>query len=71
MIEYELNVPNLDCMEDEELMAMRNVFLLMANYCSHKADAHLMRLDGNIPAALSSEALADRIYHILPPWARW
>lgn len=71
MIEYELNVPNLDCMEEEELATLRDVFSLLSSYCERKSKARQLRLSGRIDAATQYENMADTTYRMLPQWARW
>jgi hypothetical protein len=43
----------------------------LGNYASNKATAMQCRLDGKIDAALSYEAIAERIYNELPEYAKW
>ena len=66
-------VPNLDGMSTEpgDLFAAALVFGRLAAYADHKGRAMELRAAGDIPAALSFEAAADRQYAKLPDWAKW
>lgn len=69
MVTFE--VPNLDCEESEELLALQTVFMQLAQYCANKRNAMAFRLKGQIAEATMYENKCDRIYHDLPEWARW
>ena len=75
--EKESNVPNLDAMDADELMAfwMKHQggrgYTELLNYASNKATAIGCRSRGEIGWALMYEGICDDIYKRLPDWARW
>lgn len=67
----EIQTPNLDCLEIDELRQVEITFARLAAYAGHKKDAMAMRLKGDIEAALASEKAADNQYQQLPAPVRW
>jgi len=73
------NVPNLDCMESDDLYIYVSQFehsddkqrALTASYAYSKAKAQDSRLAGNILHAQAREDACDAIYDKLPSDYRW
>lgn len=66
-----LDVPNLDCMESDELLELADIFSRLAQYAANKASAQTYRKAGNIKLALIQEKLCDAIYQKLPKEYQW
>ncbi len=66
-----LNIPNMDSLEQDELRELSKVFMLLNAYAQYKQHAIGCRLAGNISLALHFERIADIAYEKLPIWARW
>ncbi len=66
-------VPNLDglSVDPDELLGASHVFYVLHEYARCKAGAMRHRVAGDINAARYLEAECDRLYNILPKWARW
>jgi len=86
------NIPNLDCMEPDDLWALfetsrtrkaaREMFpdrptgyvsatINIAHYACNKSVAMKLRAAGDIATAEVYETICQRIYAMLPEWARW
>lgn len=55
----------------EELLKLARVCYWLGMYAEDKATAMRLRVEGDIPAALSFENACDHTYKKLPDWARW
>jgi hypothetical protein len=66
-----LDVPNMDCLDEDALLAWEGLFTLLAGYAQDKRQAMAYRLRGAIGSALKLEGACDTVYDILPPGARW
>lgn len=66
-----LAVPNLDAMSRDDLIALRAALLQLAEYANYKAGAIPERAAGDIAEAQRYERAAERVYSMLPTWARW
>jgi hypothetical protein len=67
----ELEVPNLDCLNNEDLSDLAEVFLKLFSYSRYKAASMDCRLEGEIAEAVKYENVCDSLYKDLPEWARW
>ena len=47
------------------------VVVLIRDYCRRSVKARTLRSDGQVQRALELEKINDRIYDLLPAWARW
>ncbi len=65
--------PNLDALTicPQEMDDAQEVLTTLAEYARMKAQAMRQRMRGNIEGALIHEATCERIYALLPQWARW
>lgn len=66
-----LNVPNLDCMPENDLVQAEAVFVSLGEYARLSYLAKRERLAGRIVDASTLERRMDAIYNRLPAWARW
>lgn len=66
-----MEIPNLDGMDQSELEHAANAFHHLRQYASIKAEAMMLRADGDIAAALRLETICQEHYRHLPEWARW
>jgi hypothetical protein len=71
MNDVEAGIPNLDCMEFDDLLLAQAAFHKLELYTANKANAVAYRNLGNVHAALVAEQKCDRLYRELPAWARW
>lgn len=67
----EFEVPNLDGLDESELVALEKVFSCLGRYTHSKVVAMRYRVVGAIEDALNVERYCDQIYKELPDWARW
>lgn len=65
------DVPNLDAMEADELIALEKVFYRLGAVAGYMALARRARLAGDIEQAQGYDRCADAQYRKLPDWARW
>ena len=66
-----MELPNLDCMEPDDLDILAETFHLLEKYALLKRDAMLARLSGHVDTALDLERECDKVYKDLPANARW
>jgi hypothetical protein len=69
-----VDVPNLDCMEGEELILFARslgFFGLLVEYARTKESARRCRLAGMIETAQKLESHCETLYQQLPAGARW
>lgn len=67
----ELEVPNLDCLEKEELKQLDTLFSELRLYCWFKSKAMEYRENGKIEIALTMEQACDQVYNSLPKQIKW
>ena len=67
----DLNIPNLDCMDEDDLRDIAAKLKLLSRYATQKACAMAWRKKGDLHAALLAEGKLDQIYQSLPPDWRW
>lgn len=65
------DVPNLDAMEADELIALEKVFNRLGAIAGYTAMAKRLRLSGDIEHATQAERCAEVQYQKLPHWAKW
>jgi DNA topoisomerase IB len=69
-----VDVPNLDCMEDDDLRdfwSELEIFRLLSEYAEAKGNAQYFRRAGSIGAAQKLERHCETLYLRLPAGARW
>jgi hypothetical protein len=66
-------IPNLDCLSTEaaDLDQAARLFGLLAALATEKAVAMRARTAGKAGDARDCEAVCDKLYFALPPWAKW
>ena len=67
----ELDVPNLDVAEPDELTEFASALLTLGTYADCKAIAMRCRLAGRIEVAQRHERRCEQLYQMLPPSWRW
>ncbi len=66
-----MQVPNIDAMDDDDLITFATTTSILAQYAMFIAGARGHRLAGDIETAIYWEEEAQRSYDSLPGWARW
>jgi hypothetical protein len=64
-------IPNLDAMDEEELLVAQEGFWRLYQYVIHKRWAIMSRKRGEVDKALVYEKDADSIYRLTPEEYRW
>lgn len=64
-------IPNLDCLSENDLIDLEPVMRELAEYCKYKSAAMRWRKEGYVGQARAYEDTCDRIYKNLPEWAKW
>jgi hypothetical protein len=64
-------IPNLDAMDEEELVVAQNSFYSLCQYAAYKRHAVMERKAARIESALLFERGADNIYEEIPEEYRW
>ena len=67
----EIQTPNLEALDADELRQCEVVFARLASICEHLKNARRARVDGRITEAIREEGLADDQYQQLPAHCRW
>ena len=66
-----MNVPNLDDMNEAELLEFSSAVRLLNDYALRVRLARQLRLAGRIQDALEYERINDQIYNQLPDEFKW
>lgn len=66
-----VSIPNLDCMDLENIRELADCFQKLYQYCLYKGSAIARRKEGEILHAQKLEYLAQGVYENLPEELRW
>ena len=67
----EINIPNLDALDNKDLMCCATIFRRLADYSDYVLRAKVKRIEGKILAAQQIEEAAEKIYKSLPEEIKW
>jgi hypothetical protein len=63
--------PNLDGLNEDELIKIADNYRLFSMYAGRKANAMILRKNGNIVDAIKQENWCEKIYSQLPEEMKW